>query len=134
MNIISNSMLIYAGPTIKAHTDYLRLLERRARAGNVEGAQASAARVLELAAPRIAWFEGKYGEWLATGADAVWGYLDAPPQSSSSGPLSKLCEYYITQYADLCRAHYQSAQRIPVPAWPASTCAASSRRILAGKS
>jgi hypothetical protein len=97
MNIISNSMLIYAGPTIKAHTDYLRLLEQRARAGNLEGAQVSAARVLELAAPRIAWFEGKFGEWLATGADALWGYVDAPPQSSSSGPLSKLREHRIEQ-------------------------------------
>ena len=74
--------------------DYLRLLTQRASAqliqvGNLERAQASAVRVLELAAPRIAWFENKYGEWLATGADAVWGYLDAPPQLSSSGPLSR---------------------------------------------
>ena len=94
MSIISNSILIYAGPNIKTHTDHLRLLTQRASAqliqvGNLERAQASAARVLELAALQIAWFENNYGEWLATGADAVWGYLDAPLQLGSSDPLSK---------------------------------------------
>jgi hypothetical protein len=92
-------MLIYAGPTIKAHGEYLGNLEQRTRAQrtlagkySLERAQVGAARVLELVPSQIDWFESQYGEWLATGADAVWGYLDAPPQSSSSGPLSKLCE------------------------------------------
>jgi hypothetical protein len=77
-------MLICAGPTIKAHRDYVSQLGQRALAQEIlddyslEEAKASAARVLEPLSRRIDWFESKYGEWLATGAEAVWGYLYAP--------------------------------------------------------
>ena len=112
VNIASNSMLIDAGPTIKAHGEYLGNLEQRARAqrtlaekDSLERAHVSATRVLELVPRRINWFESNYGEWLATGAEAVWGYLDASlPQSWSSRLLSKLREHHIEQYADICRA------------------------------
>lgn len=112
VNIASNSMLINAGPAIKVHGEYLGNLEQRARAqrtlaekDSLERAHVSATRVLELVPRRINWFESNYGEWLATGAEAVWGYLDASlPQSWSSSLLSKLCEHHIERHADICRA------------------------------
>jgi hypothetical protein len=105
-------MLIYGGPTIRAHGEYLGNLEQRARAQrtlagkySLERAQVGAARVLELVPSRINWFESKYGEWLATGAEAVCGYSDGSlPQLGLPGPLSKLYGYEIKQYADICRA------------------------------
>ena len=37
-----------------------------------------AAKVIKFNSHRIDWFERKYAEWLATGAEAVWGFRDAP--------------------------------------------------------
>ena len=73
-----NITLIYAGPTIRAHGEYLGQLEQRAKAQrtlegkfSLERAKVSAARVLQLVHSRIDWFESKYSEWLAAGAEAV---------------------------------------------------------------
>lgn len=73
-------MLIYAGPNIQTHKDYLGHLKMRKNALHILGgtpkatAEARANKTLEL----IKQFESRYAEWLATGAEAVWGYLDAP--------------------------------------------------------
>jgi hypothetical protein len=85
-------MLIFAGPTIKAHREYLSQLGQRALAQQVleeyslERAKVSAARVLELIPRRIDWFESTFAEWLATGTEAVWGYLHAPLPGLSEMP------------------------------------------------
>jgi hypothetical protein len=77
-------MLIYAGPNIQTHKEYLRFLKMRKNAlhhlGGIPQAtvEAKANKILEIVPPRIERFESRYTEWLATGAEAVWGYLDAP--------------------------------------------------------
>jgi len=73
-------MLIYAEPNTQTHKDYLDHLKMRKNALDILGgnpkttAEAKANKTLEF----IERFEIRYAEWLATGAEAVWGYLDAP--------------------------------------------------------
>jgi hypothetical protein len=77
-------MLIYAGPNIQTHKEYLRNLKMRKNAlhklGGIPKAttETNANIVLEIIPPLIERFKSRYDEWLAMGAEAVWGYLDAP--------------------------------------------------------
>lgn len=73
-------MLIYAGPNSQTHKNYLDHLKMRKNALHIlggtpkESTEAKANKTFEI----IERSESRYAEWLATGAEAVWGYLDAP--------------------------------------------------------
>jgi hypothetical protein len=84
VHIASKSILIYSESSTEGHKQYKRWLSMPINAQNVPGgipspeAEASAKNILRHVPPSIEQFESRYAEWLATAAEAVWGYLDGP--------------------------------------------------------
>ena len=77
-------MLICTGPLACVHADYVLFLGMREKALKgmtrlLTPAEDKAVEwTLEHVPPRIELFESKYAEWLANGAEAVWGFSDGP--------------------------------------------------------